>query len=114
MDKETIAIISCAIWWASGVFFGLAIEEKLLEPMRRKRQGNKGNQRCPNPLPVLKIETDDDGSGTCSPMAHNVTTDNKHAGTGRVVVGKPLPVVPVGNSFSDTGADAHCVTPNVK
>lgn len=39
-----------------GAFFGMGLEEKLLEPMRRKRRDKNNNCSGPNPLPMAKVE----------------------------------------------------------
>ena len=45
--------------WLSGMFFGMRIEQKLLEPLRRKKQSKNGNGGGPKPLPMTEIKLGD-------------------------------------------------------
>ena len=95
------------------MFFGMGIEEKLLEPMRRKRQAKKGESCSPKPLPMLDIESDKNGSGICRPVTL-VVPKHDYPGTRRVIRRDVLPVIPVGNGLDEFGAKIHLATPNVQ
>ena len=114
MDKVTVFIIINALWWLSGVFFGMGIEEKLFEPMRRNRQAKKSECCSPKPLPMQKVEANDSPDDFCCPVAFVVTADDEHPSTGRVVVRDIDSVEPVGYSLCDARSNAHSSTPNVK
>ena len=51
MSTEDVFIVM-GLAWLSGMFFGMGIEQKLLEPLRRKKQSKNGNGGCPKPPPV--------------------------------------------------------------
>ena len=110
MDKTMIFIIVNATWWLCGVFFGMGIEEKLFEPMRRKRQAKKSEGCSPEPLPMQQIETPDDTKNFSEEgllIVPERKDDNRAIG---VVVGRGniFPSIPI----CDSGDDAHKQTSN--
>lgn len=94
----------------------MAIEEKLLEPMRRKRQANKSKGCCPNPLPMLEIERNNNSGESGRPVSLIVSSGNdEYLAVGGVPFGRDvLAVVPIGDALSDAREYGHPETPNVE
>jgi hypothetical protein len=112
MDKTTAFIIVSALWWLSGVFFGMGIEEKLFEPMRRKRQAKKSEGCSPEPLPMQQIETPDDTKNFSEEGLLIMPKRNENDRAVGVVLGRRnvLPSIPV----CDSGDNTHSQTSNVE
>ena len=109
MDKTTLFILVNATWWLCGVFFGMAIEEKLFEPMRRKRQAKKSEGCSPEPFPMQQIETPDGTKGFSEKRLLVVAGGNDKSKATRVVGGRrDVPAaIPGSEMLADGGEDSQ-------
>ena len=99
--------VAFALLWVSGVFFGMGIEQKLLEPRRRRKQANDGNSSGENPLPMLDEKTTYCTDGLCCPVPAVVAHYKRRFGVDIFT----LP--PAYDRFCNERADSQVQTPNV-
>lgn len=113
MSKTELFIILSAICWLCGVFFGMGIEQKLLELWRRKHQSQNGKDGCPYPLPMSDIELSDRADDSCQKWTFVLPKNENEIAVG-VVVGRNVPpLIPRRDSLSEARRDSHPATPNV-
>lgn len=92
----------------------MGIEQKLLDPWRRKRQSQNGKDGCPDPLPMADIELSESADDPRQQRPVVVPKNENEIAVG-IVVGRDVSaVIPGRDSLSEARGGSHPTTPNVE